>query len=137
MSFFVENFFTIVLFAFGIGIFIMKKRDEQIDDLPEIFDNEEEREEANAMPEPETLSPTPPFPPRPFVSVSETVVSKPVSNPSAYRPLPQEGVRNTVSAPSPATETPPTVETESDFAIHSVEEARKAIIWGEIFNRKW
>ncbi|MDR0989392.1 MAG: hypothetical protein LBM06_08045 [Prevotellaceae bacterium] len=33
--------------------------------------------------------------------------------------------------------TPPQPETESDYAIHSAEEARRAIIWSEILQRKY
>lgn len=51
-------------------------------------------------------------------------------------PLPQEGSASTRNRP-PTAEQPARKETGNDeFQINSVEEARKAIIWGEILQRK-
>lgn len=65
----------------------------------------------------ETADPLPP-PPKPQRK-----------KPQAYQPLPD----------APAT--PPTPDTttaqENEYGIHSAEEARKAIIWGEILRRKY
>lgn len=55
------------------------------------------------------------------------------TKPHHAEPL-SEGVRSTVPTP-----TLPEAEqaTDTDFAIRSAEEARKAIIWSEILNRKY
>lgn len=51
-----------------------------------------------------------------------------------YRTTVEEGARTTASIPIPPAPEQPT---ETDFAIRSAEEARKAIIWSEILNRKY
>lgn len=46
----------------------------------------------------------------------------------------QKTSRKGIEAPPPVQEEP---ESESEFAIHSDEEARRAIVWSEILNRKY
>ena len=57
---------------------------------------------------------------------------KPVSKPSPSSTLPM-----TVSPPSPASRPQESDEVTSEYGIHSAEEARKAIIWSEILQRKY
>lgn len=59
------------------------------------------------------------------------------------RLLPNEGVRTTYTSQIPSTPAiSPPIEvpeeaSESEFSIHSAEEARRAIIWSEILQRKY
>lgn len=51
-----------------------------------------------------------------------------------YTPSVSEGARTTDATPTPPeTEQP----ADTDFAIRSAEDARKAIVWSEILNRKY
>lgn len=71
-----------------------------------------------AAPEPETA-------PKPFIE------------PAVHKTAPQPPQRKQAVATPPVNNVPatPTGATE-DYGIHSVEEARRAIIWSEILNRK-
>lgn len=75
-----------------------------------------------AAPEPET-APKPA--PKPFIE------------PAVHKTAPQPPQRKQAVATPPVNNVPatPTGATE-DYGIHSVEEARRAIIWSEILNRK-
>ncbi len=64
--------------------------------------------------------------PQSFLTVTESSTSSP------YRPA-----TSTLSTPPPSDDTAQITENESDFSIHSIEEARKAIIWSEILRRKY
>lgn len=98
-------------------------------------DKAKNAENAQPMPRPEYEMETPAMPDSP---------QKRTPKKQRHHPLPQEGVRTT---PNPRLHsssdiaTAPTIEVEeigdSKYSIHSAEEARRAIIWSEILQRKY
>ena len=97
------------------------------------FSKEKEKNAENGIPiptnthAPETLAPL-------------DVIKKQTKK-HANKPLPLEGVRTTHtsvnSVISPPKEEKEPEMNDSGFAIHSTEEARRAIIWSEILQRKY
>lgn len=77
---------------------------------------------------------TPPPPPEPIHQTNTTQQSKPVqpsgisSKKKNYQPILSPVEED--SQPQPSAD-------DTDFTIHSAEEARKAIVWSEILNRKY
>lgn len=63
----------------------------------------------------------------------QKVESKSSSTAGRYVPVSDEGIDHHSSEKSSS----PNTNNESEFAIHSAEEARRAIIWGEILQRKY
>lgn len=61
----------------------------------------------------------------------------PKSRRTAATVPPKTPRRQDTPVPPPPAKTPETEDNSSDFRIQSVEEARRAIIWGEILNRKY
>lgn len=71
--------------------------------------------------------------------IPEGPAPKPATPTRPRTVLPAEGQRTT-SAPRPATPPPatgPEKDAAGDFRLHSAEEVRRAIIWGEILQRKY
>lgn len=78
---------------------------------------------------PEGPAPEPVEPPKP---------RKPRTRPNFATPSAKERPRqSTPVTPPPPAATPDTGDDASDYSIRSAEEARRAIIWGEILNRKY
>lgn len=126
-----------ILFAIGFSIIssIVKKKQEPVQEVPfdsteeeeeMLFENEEDEEYvANTMAD-YTPQPTP----QPTIcKTAEKSEHQSFIKSSTMLTPPKEPV-------APPSEDTPHNE-ESDFAIHSAEEARKAIIWGEIMQRKY
>ena len=86
---------------------------------------------------PEGPAPEPVAPPRPKAKrkAAQTFAeAKPKQNIATASP--PVATPDTATA-SPPVATPDTENDASDYSIHSAEEARRAIIWGEILNRKY
>lgn len=119
-----------VIVMIGKAFGLLKKQEEDGDILTEPFGQDDtevlidEEPIYTTSPQAPTVAPQP----KPFLSEPHPKDDAPLK-------------KRTTPNKQPDIPAPPTIEplpeAESDFAIHSAEEARKAIIWGEILQRKY
>lgn len=110
-----EDWTAIVIVAVGILFSFFKAKFKDTDDP--VFEEDDMPEEEPVIVMQQQQSAKKPKAPRPFIQPNKN------------------NERKTAPIPSPV-EQPTIEENNDDFQINSTEEARKAIIWGEILQRK-